>query len=69
MEDFKVGDIVVLKSGGPDMTVADVKDQRVFCKWFFKGKYAEQVFKKELLKEADKPEDPQAYIDAMKKGL
>lgn len=32
---FKLGDIVVLKSGGPNMTVADVNDQGdVYAKWF-----------------------------------
>jgi uncharacterized protein YodC (DUF2158 family) len=36
-QDFKVGDIVKLKSGGPDMTVQTVPDSggRVFaCQWF-----------------------------------
>lgn len=31
---LKVGDVVVLKSGGPKMTVAAVKQERVFCTWF-----------------------------------
>lgn len=32
--DFKVGDVVMLKSGGPKMTVAAMKHDRVFCIWF-----------------------------------
>ena len=34
MEDFKVGDVVRLKSGGPDMTVTSVKERIIHCKWF-----------------------------------
>ena len=32
--DFKVGDVVVLKSGGPKMTIAAVKADRAICIWF-----------------------------------
>jgi uncharacterized protein YodC (DUF2158 family) len=33
---FKIGDIVVLKSGGPKMTVISDEDtyHRVYCAWF-----------------------------------
>lgn len=31
MENFKVGDVVILKSGGPDMTVLSVDG--VECQW------------------------------------
>jgi uncharacterized protein YodC (DUF2158 family) len=42
MAEFKVGDVVQLISGGPEMTVSDVKAQnvspnnigRVACQWF-----------------------------------
>jgi uncharacterized protein YodC (DUF2158 family) len=35
MTDFKVGDVVRLKSGGPKMTIgASMKDDRVECHWF-----------------------------------
>lgn len=32
--DVKTGDVVVLKSGGPKMTIAAVKADRAFCVWF-----------------------------------
>jgi uncharacterized protein YodC (DUF2158 family) len=31
---FDIGDVVVLKSGGPDMTVIDVASSRVLTVWF-----------------------------------
>ncbi len=31
---FKVGDVVVLKSGGPEMTVAVLDKDHVWCQWF-----------------------------------
>jgi uncharacterized protein YodC (DUF2158 family) len=47
-ENFKVGDVVRLKSGGPNMTVESVGDiygdQRVWCVWFEKGKREDAHF-------------------------
>lgn len=31
---FKLGDVVMLKSGGPKMTIASLKQDRAFCVWF-----------------------------------
>lgn len=33
-EQFKPGDVVCLKSGGPLMTIATVEGQGAFCEWF-----------------------------------
>ena len=33
-EEWKVGDEVVLKSGGPVMTVVLVQDEVIRCQWF-----------------------------------
>ncbi len=32
--EFQNGDIVELKSGGPKMTIAAVKQERAICVWF-----------------------------------
>lgn len=41
-DEIKAGDVVVLKSGGPDMTVTDIGDlygtQTAWCAWFDGGK-------------------------------
>ena len=59
MADFKKGDVVVLRSGGPKMTVADIGDFSGFglgpvngvkCQWFDKTKRFEEVFDAEVLK-------------------
>ncbi len=31
---MKVGDVVVLKSGGPQMTVEEIENNFVYCTWF-----------------------------------
>lgn len=38
---FKSGDLVVLKSGGPEMTVKAVFSDEIVCQWFA-GKKLEQ---------------------------
>ena len=41
-EKFKVGDVVILKSGGPKMTVEDVEARdTIVCQWFVDGKKLE----------------------------
>lgn len=43
---FKIGDVVNLKSGGPDMTISDFKDYGVgvICQWFMSGELRRGVF-------------------------
>ena len=41
---IKVGDIVVLKSGGPNMTVVDKVEGAFRCMWFYEGKIKEEGF-------------------------
>ena len=33
-EDFNVGDVVRLKSGGPNMTIDNAATSRIICRWF-----------------------------------
>jgi len=32
--DFKAGDVVQLKSGGPKMTIRWIEDDEAYCEWF-----------------------------------
>lgn len=61
MEDFKIGDIVQLKSGGPKMTVNDVSQAvtGLWCQWFKGSKLERGHFMKDTLikvKEGEKSE-------------
>ena len=38
MQEFNEGDIVTLKSGGPDMTIESIMLDRCICTWFYKDK-------------------------------
>jgi len=51
-EQFKPGDVVVLRSGGPSMTVECIEeDGRVSCRWFDdQGKQAASVFSPAMLR-------------------
>lgn len=60
MAEFKKGDVVCLKSGGPKMTVVDIGNygplgprDGVKCKWFDKASLREEVFDSEGLKKVD----------------
>ena len=53
-QEIKVGDVVVLKSGGQEMTVASKTDETVTCKWTYQGEVKEHVFKLEELKHIPK---------------
>ncbi len=43
-ETFKPGDVVRLKSGGPQMTVSRVDNGRVLCEWFADKKHEHAFF-------------------------
>jgi uncharacterized protein YodC (DUF2158 family) len=52
---FKPGDIVNLKSCGPDMTVASVGDGIVNCIWFDGKRDKRKAFPVETLRKKPKP--------------
>lgn len=56
--EFSAGDVVVLKSGGPKMTVKGAGDNAygryvVTCNWFIEGVLKQDTFSPEVLKKAD----------------
>lgn len=58
MEDFEIGDVVELRSGGPRMTVHGlVSDGDVVCQWFESSEVHEGNFPKEVLKKVEQVED------------
>jgi len=48
--EYKVGDIVQLKSGGPKMTIDGIEEGEYLCKWFAGSKVEWGSFKPETLK-------------------
>jgi len=51
MADFKKGDVVMLKSGGPPMTVQSIcSDGNLSCTWFIKGEQKKNDFDPETVK-------------------
>jgi uncharacterized protein YodC (DUF2158 family) len=51
MQNLKIGDVVILKSGGPPMTIHNIGDYSpmgpnpgVLCVWFDNSKKVEDVF-------------------------
>ncbi|HEX8300682.1 YodC family protein [Sphingomonas sp.] len=47
---FNIGDIVQLKSGGPEMTVDSLFAGQVFCKWFVGDDLKTETFSPGALK-------------------
>ena len=46
MDDFKEGDVVQLKSGGPIMTILEIRDNgEVLCQWFYDAILNDNFFK------------------------
>jgi uncharacterized protein YodC (DUF2158 family) len=57
MEDFEIGSVVQLRSGGPKMTVHGlVSDGDVVCQWFESNQVHEENFPKEGLKKVAQAE-------------
>ena len=54
MEDFEIGNVVQLRSGGPKMTVHRlVSDGDVVCQWFEGNEVHEESFPKDALKKIE----------------
>jgi uncharacterized protein YodC (DUF2158 family) len=64
-EQFKVGDVVQLKSGGPLMTiVADEGSGNFFCRWFNGGQIDQSAFPSTALRKEAESKKPQVqYFD------
>jgi uncharacterized protein YodC (DUF2158 family) len=52
---WKTGHLVQLKSGGPLMTVREVSDQGVECRWFDKDRLRSETFVDEELEAGKSP--------------
>ena len=59
--EFQIGDVVMLKSGGPRMTVESIEsEEKVWCTWFDSNKRnSQRAFKKEVLEH-----DPKLSLSA-----
>ena len=57
MHDFKDGDVVRLKSGGPKMTVSEVSGSDCNCQWFDEKKLLFGYFNSEALVKVEDDEE------------
>jgi len=55
---FEVGAVVMLKSGGPKMTVMSYNSdtEEYLCRWFYDNKSSERYFKKGTLEAKEEEE-------------
>lgn len=51
---LKAGDVVVLKSGGPLMTIGQVKEKEYWCIWFIKEELKAGYFPFDSIEQSDK---------------
>jgi uncharacterized protein YodC (DUF2158 family) len=56
-DEFKKGDVVVLKSGGPSMTVHEVQSSQLYCIWFDGTKKLGDYFDPETVEPAARSSD------------
>jgi uncharacterized protein YodC (DUF2158 family) len=63
MEEFKAGDLVQLKSGGPTMTVKTAHaDGLLFCQWFVGTTLSSDNFRAESVKLIDENRGPARIV-------
>jgi uncharacterized protein YodC (DUF2158 family) len=68
MANFKIGDVVQLKSGGPQMTISELsgapgsQDFEVKCIWFEKSKQLSNWFVADTLIPANNSGNPSVYL-------
>jgi uncharacterized protein YodC (DUF2158 family) len=56
MSQFKIGDVVQLKSGGPNMTVeSDAREGCFVCTWFERSELKRTTFQGALLRVPEAP--------------
>jgi len=63
---FAIGDMVLLKSGGPVMTIEQFVDGQVLCSWFVGGersigKFAAAALERYIAPAPQEPEDYDPY--------
>jgi len=63
MGDFREGDVVKLKSGGPMMTVGSIGNQMVRCEWFDANKVPQKNdFEQTVLEIYTPPSGPHSSL-------
>ena len=58
-----VGDVVTLNSGGPRMTVREIRGETADCEWFDGASHCERSFKIAVLRHVRISDDPSSIID------
>jgi uncharacterized protein YodC (DUF2158 family) len=60
MSEFKIGDVVQLKSGGPKMTVTKVSAEGYLCRWFQQDHFTGHKFIGATLSRQEEPSSVKA---------